>query len=408
MHRIALTALLLTLCACASPGRPGRPNTAERPIQRLDGTTIQPAALTTEIETIVRAARVHGLAVTVFNHGEAVYSRAFGFADVKTGRPLRLDTEIYGASLSKAVFAVLVMRLVEKGVLTLDRPLQDYFDTPLAENKGTVWHEDLTDLRDEPRYRKITARMCLDHTTGFPNWRSFEPDEKLRIHFEPGTRYSYSGEGFTFLQVAIEKLTGKPLEQLMREEIFGPFGMATSSYAWQPRFEADYALGHDANGDLYPKDKDNAPRGASTLETTPRDYSRFLEGVLQGKVLSRASWREIFTPQIRLRSRTQFGPGAREETTAYDAIQLSYGLGWGLLRAPHGWGAFKEGHGDGFQHYSIVFPESGLGVLLMSDSDNAESAFGPLLALTLADTSTPLDWEGYIPYDRKPAASSAR
>src|SRR5690348_14585603 len=100
MHRFAWTALFLTLCACASPGRPG---TAGRPIQRLDGTTIAPAALTAEIDKIVRAARVHGLAVTVFNHREAVYSQAFGFADVKTGRPLRLDTEIYGASLSKSV-----------------------------------------------------------------------------------------------------------------------------------------------------------------------------------------------------------------------------------------------------------------------------------------------------------------
>lgn len=397
--RGAVVVFLLGVGACSST----RPGPVERPIARLDGTTIDPATLTARIEELTRAANVQGLVVTVFNRGEAVYSRPFGFADLPASRPLRLDTEIYGASLSKAVFAVLVMRLVEQGVLALDKPLQDYLDAPLGENKGTTWHEDLTDLRDEPRYRRITARMCLSHTTGFPNWRWFEPDEKLRIHFEPGARYSYSGEGMTFLQIVLEKLTGKPLEQLMREEVFGPYGMTTSSYTWQPRFEADYAIGHRADGTLYPKDKDNAARAPSTLETTPRDYSRFLEGVLRGDGLARASWKEMFSPQIRLRSRTQFGPGAEEETTAYDAIELSYGLGWGLLRTPHGWGAFKEGHGDGFQHYSILFPEQGLGVLLMSNSDNAESIFGPLLAVTIADTYTPLDWEGYIPYDRKPS-----
>ena len=72
-----------------------------------------------------------------------------------------------------------------------------------------------------------------------------------------------------------------------------------------------------------------------------------------------------------------------------------------------GWGAFKEGHGDGFQHYSIIFPERGLGVLLMSNSDNAESIFHHLLILTIADTYTPLEWEGYVPYDQKPAHTGA-
>lgn len=82
--------------------------------------------------------------------------------------------------------------------------------------------------------------------------------------------------------------------------------------------------------------------------------------------------------------------------------------GWGLLHTPYGWGAFKEGHGDGFQHYSIVFPASDMGVLLMSNSDNAESAFGHLLTITIADTYTPLEWEGYVPYDRKAAGVVSR
>lgn len=392
----ALSALLL---GCAGAGQAP----AERAIARLDGTTIDPAALTARIEELTREAGVQGLTVVVFNDGEAVYSRAFGIANLETRRPLRTDTVLYGASLSKAVFSVLVMRLVERGVIDLDTRLQDYIDEPLWVNRGEAWHENLSDLRGDERYRKITARMCLSHTSGFPNWRWFEPDEKLRIRFDPGARYGYSGEGFTFLQIVLEKLTGKRLEQLMRQEIFEPFGMATSSYIWQPRFERDYAVGHRANGTVYPKDKDNAARAASTLETTTEDYARFLRAVLRGEGLTRASWKEIFSPQVYIRFRTQFGPGATEETTANDAIELSYGLGWGLLRTPHGRGAFKEGHGDGFQHYSIVFPESGLGVLLMSNSDNAEGIFDQLLEATLADTYTPVEWEGYTPYDQKPS-----
>jgi len=203
----------------------------------------------------------------------------------------------------------------------------------------------------------------------------------------------------TLLQIVLEKLTGKPLEQLMQEQIFGPYGMKTSSYTWQARFETDYAVGHRADGTVYPKDKDNAARSASTLETTTEDLARFLSAVLRGEGLRKTSWSEMFRPQVRIHSRAQVGPGATEETRANDAIALSYGLGWGLLRTPYGWGAFKEGHGDGFQHYAILFPERGLGVLLMSNSDNAESIFHQLLTLTLADTYTPLEWENYVPYD---------
>ena len=396
IRRALACASIFLIAACA----PGAARSSGTTITRLDETTIDTAALTRQIDSLTRAATVHGLTVTIFNDAEPVYMRAFGFADLSTRAPLRTGTEMYGASLSKAVFSVLVMRLVEQGVLDLDKPLQEYVSTPLFENRGTSWHEDLSDLRADSRYRHITARMSMSHTTGFPNWRWVEPDQKLRIRFEPGAMFSYSGEGMTLLQIVIQKITGKPLEQLMHEHVFGPYGMTMSSYTWQPRFEADYAVGHAADGKAYPKDKDNAPRAPSTLETTTEDYARFMTAVLRRQGLAEASWNELFKPQVRIRSRTQFGPGASETTSANDAIELSYGLGWGLQRTPYGWGAFKEGHGDGFQHYSIVYPAKKLGVLLMSNSDNGESIFGHLLALTIADTFTPLEWANYRPYDR--------
>ena len=387
-------ALFVGACGAAAPQPSGGT------ITRLDDTTIDTTTLTERIEALTRAAHVHGLTVTIFNDAEKVYSRAFGTADQPTGRPLRTDTEIYGASLSKAVFSVLVMKLVEQGVLDLDKPLQEYVAEPLWQNRGASWHEDLSDLRSDPRHRLITARMSMSHTTGLPGWRWFEPDQKLRIHFQPGAQFSYSGEGMTLLQVVIERVTGKSLEKLMHEHVFGPLSMTMSSYTWQPHFEADHAIGHASDGKVYPKDKDNAARAPSTLETTTDDYATFMTAVLRRDGLSEASWNEIFKPQVRIRTKTQIGPGASETSSANDSIELSYGLGWGLQRTPHGWGAFKEGHGDGFQHYSIVYPAKKLGVLLMSNSDNAESIFGYLLTLTIADAFTPVEWEQYIPFDR--------
>lgn len=107
--------------------------------------------------------------------------------------------------------------------------------------------------------------------------------------------------------------------------------------------------------------------------------------ILKGKGLKPASWKEMFSPQVRIRSKRQFGPLSAETTTDNDDIALSYGLGWGLLQTPYGRGAFKEGHGDGFEHYSIVFPERRLGVVIMTNSANGESIFKELLEVAIAD-----------------------
>ncbi len=109
----------------------------------------------------------------------------------------------------------------------------------------------------------------------------------------------------------------------------------------------------------------------------------------------------MFTQQIKIRSIAQFGPMRLKDSDSNDGINLGYGLGWGLLDSPYGFGAFKEGHGDGFQHYSIIFPQTGKGIIIMSNSDNAESIFKELLEITIGDIYTPWRWENYIPYDQK-------
>jgi len=330
-----------------------------------------------------------------------VYQKTFGYKNAETKEGIKGTTNFYGASLSKAVFAVLVLKLVQEGIIDLDKPLQQYLPKPVYDYPPQKkWHDNYTDLKGDTLYRKITARMCLDHTTGFPNWRWDEPDQKLRIHGTPGARYSYSGEGLVYLQVVLEKLLNTSLEALMQQYIFTPAGMINSSYTWQPRFEADYCLGHNTEGKPYEKDKDNDARAASTLETTLDDYTKFTTAVLQNRLITPASTKQMFTPQIRIRSVQQFGPLRLKDSTANDSIALSYGLGWVLLQSPYGAGAFKEGHGDGFQHYTILFPQAGNGIVILTNSDNGESIFKDLLQTAIGDTYTPWRWENYIPYDQ--------
>lgn len=382
--------------------------TGAQQIVRLDKSAITAAQLETKIRTLMDAAHVQGLGIAVFNKNKPVYEKTFGYTRADQQKPLEINSNMYGASLSKAVFAVLVMKLVEEGKLSLDKPLQSYLDKPIYEYKGTKkWHDDYSSLRSDSLYPQITARMCLDHTTGFPNWRWDTEDQQLKVLSQPGKRYSYSGEGLVYLQVVLEHMLGKPLEEMMQEKLFRPLGMFNSSYTWQPRFEKDFAYGHKTDGALYEKDKDNDARSASTLETTFGDYTLFTQAVLSNSIISEQSRNEMFRLQIRIRSVQQFGPLRNRDTSANDHINLGYGLGWGLLKSPYGVAAFKEGHGDGFQHYTILFPGSGTGIVIMTNSDNGESIFKELLAYAIGDKYTPWAWQNYIPYNQTPTGTQS-
>ena len=143
------------------------------------------------------------------------------------------------------------MQFVQEKVIDLDKPLVEYLTKPLPEYKINGWRKGYQDLKDDDRYKKITARMCLTHTTGFPNWRWFEADKKIKFKFDPGTRYSYSGEGLYLLQFVIEQVTGKDYETISQERVFKPFAMTNTSQIWQARFDTNICYGHNAKGEPY-------------------------------------------------------------------------------------------------------------------------------------------------------------
>jgi CubicO group peptidase (beta-lactamase class C family) len=117
---------------------------------------------------------------------------------------------------------------------------------------------------------------------------------------------------------------------------------------------------------------------------------------MRGKGLKRKTRDEMFKPQVEIHSRRQFPTMSTETTDANRGIRLSYGLGWGLFFTPVGKAIFKEGHDDGFQHYTVMFDDAGSGLILMSNSDNAEGIFQGLLETLLANRWTPVEWEGYV------------
>ena len=376
-------------------------------IIRLDGSSITRNELDSRIQTLVDTADVTGFTVTIFNQDSVAYQKAYGYSNFTQKDSLKINQVFYGASLSKAVFGYIVAQLANEDIVDLDKPLQDYLDVPIPEMYFEKEWRGYQNLSNDDRYKEITARMCLSHTTGFPNWRwisrtgQFDPEGKIQFYFDSGTDYSYSGEGIVLLQKVIEKITGKGLEQLAKERVFDPLNMNMTSYVWQERFENNYCYGHTTTQTVIDKKTEDEAGAAGSMETTPVDYSKFLTKIIELSSRNSDITNLMFTPNIRIDSKQQFGPKSLEKTNANDSIGLNYGLGWGILKSPYGNGYFKEGHSEGFQHYSILFPEKRIGMLLMSNSDNAERIFKEVLEFGIGDIYTPWYWEGYIPYDIK-------
>jgi CubicO group peptidase (beta-lactamase class C family) len=365
-------------------------------VKRLDGSKITPAEIDGTVTRLMRAAEVTGVGIAIFNGGNIAYLKSYGVRDKEKNLPLTEDSVMTAASFSKVAFGYMVMQLVDQGILDLDKPVYQYLPKPLPE------YADYEDFADDSRYQRITARMLLSHTSGFPNWRAFEEDHKLHIHFEPGSRYAYSGEGIVLLQLAVETVTKKPLEELLREHVFQPFGMTRSSMVWDSRFENDYANGYDDWGRSLGPERREKANAAGSMQTTLGDFTRFMQSVMQGSGLGKATRELMLSPQIQISSKHEFPTFENETTDENKAIRLSYGLGWGLYWTPYGKAFFKEGHDEGWRNYTVCFDKQKTGILIMTNSSNGEGIFKELLETLLKNTFTPIEWEGYTPYNQLP------
>jgi CubicO group peptidase (beta-lactamase class C family) len=372
------------------------PAAAQSTVKRLDGSTISPAEIDVTVIRLMRAAEVPGAGVAVFNDGKVAYLKAYGFRDTEKKLPLTVDSVMTAASFSKATFAYFVMQLVEEGKLDLDKPVYQYFPKPLPKYSA------YRDLAADPRYKKITARMLLSHTGGFPNFRWINDDKKLNINFEPGSRYAYSGEGIELLQFVVETITGKPLQELMQARVFRPLGMTRTSMVWEDRFESDYANGYDEYGRSIGPERRSTADAAGSMQTTPRDFAQFMLAVMNGRGLKPKTRELMLSPQIQILAKHQFPTMENIATDENKAIRLSYGLGWGLYWTPYGKAFFKEGHDVGWRNYTVCFDRSRTGLLIMTNSANGEGMFKELIETLLKNPYTPIEWEGFTPYDKLP------
>jgi CubicO group peptidase (beta-lactamase class C family) len=358
------------------------------------------AAIDGEVSKIMTETHSNGMAVAVIDHDKVGYVHAYGIRNAK-GDPLTPDTVMYGASLTKMVFAYTVMQLVDQGKLNLDTPLKDDLDKPLPSYGPDPVFPDkygpYKDLAGDSRWEKITPRMCLTHSTGFSNFWFIEPDHKLHIHFEPGTRFSYSGEGFILLQFVIEhgrKAQGLGLDtgDLTRAN-FDRLGMTRTSLVWRKDFAANLADGWNDQGQPQEHDQRSKVRAAGSMDTTVSDMPKFVAALLRGDGLSAASRAEMVKGQLHIPTAHQFPLFQPDLPVGGQRKDLYAGLGLVVFDGPQGPGFFKGGH-DGQTANSVVCIEAGQRcVVILSNDVRSEAGFADLVRFILGDTGIPYDWE---------------
>ncbi|MDD8026401.1 MAG: serine hydrolase [Acidobacteriota bacterium] len=326
----------------------------------------------------MKQARIPGLQIALIRDGRMVWHHNFGVRNAATSEKVTDETIFEAASLTKPLFAYYVMRLVDQGVISLDKPLLGYLPVDFVEKflghplGGKGFRRDW--------FEKITVRHILSHSSGMPQGESAIP---YPLFFEPGTSWKYSAEGYFFLQKAVEYLKGDKLENLMQREVLDPLGMTRSGLVWKDEFEKTMAHGHG----FFAKPEDfrkrmEAHAGAS-LYTTAEDYAKFVSAVLNGRDLRPESSKEMLTRQIDM---------GKEKG-------LGWCLGFGTQNDANGQAIWQWGDFGIFRNYVIAYPGERSGILFLTNSIYGLGICSEIVGRSLGGQVLGGVWLDYRPYD---------
>ena len=334
--------------------------------------------------------KVPGVSVAYFDHGQILWARGYGFADVAAKKPVTPDTLFQAASVSKPVAALAMLRLVQDGKLFLDEEVNAKLHSwKVPENEFT-------------KEQKVTLRRIVSHSAGltvhgFPGYASDETipttvqilngekpanNEAIRVDTIPGTQWSYSGGGYVIMQLLLTEIVDKPFPQIMHDLVLNPVGMTRSTYQQplpedlRPSAATPYlGDGQPVKGGAhtYPE---MAPAG---LWTTPSDLARVaieVQNEYAGKstkILSQEMARQMLT-----RQKNDSG--------------LGFGLGNEGANLRFGHGGANEGYRCNLQAYA----ESGQGVAIMTNSDSGDLLASEYLRAVAKEYS----WPDFQPAER--------
>lgn len=325
-------------------------------IKTVDGKTLSFEELNTAIEKAMKENNLPGLSVAIINKNELAYQKVFGVTNSETKEPLNNQSMFEGASLSKPIFAYFVMKMVENGTIELDKPLYQYLPHPGISPES------------QDDYKLITARMVLAHQTGFPNHANNQP---IKLAFEPGTDFMYSGEAYQYLAAVIGIKLGvgfkEGLNQLFQEEVTKPLNMSHTTFVWDDYLESHKVFGHDNEG----RPTQNKPgegrwsgktfNAFSSLHSEASEFSRFIIAMLNKEGLSKKSFDEMLNTQTRFKD---------DNPMRLETGQTGWGLGFAQKPTKNGIMHLHTGNNHDFQAYAMFVPEQAYGIVLFTNCGN--------------------------------------
>jgi len=301
------------------------------------------------IETYQRYYKIPGVSLSIIKDGKLVYAKTYGVRNTFTKQPVDSNTLFEAASVTKPVFAFAIQRLAERGVIDLDKPLYLYLP--------------YDDIAYDERYKLMTARHVLTHRTGFPNWRFMNPDGKLDLKFPPGTAYNYSGEGFEYLKLVIQKITGKKVEQILKEEVIDPVGLYHTFFSRNDSLRQMVANGHFdrlPNYDELPE----SPGMAYSMHTEARIFTRFMLYLLEQKGLNAQSYETMF------RKHSDFNYGPDDKKPRYPSYM---GISLEIRETPFGKSFGHGGNNGDFKCRFEVYKDLKMGYAIFTNSNTSDA-----------------------------------
>jgi CubicO group peptidase (beta-lactamase class C family) len=265
-------------------------------------------------------------------------------------------TIFQAASISKVVFSYVVLRLVDRGMLDLDKPLYFYTGGEIEDRFKNAYPDDELSARNEEWGKRLTARIVLTHGTGLPNWMSggSQNTSKLVFTYAPDTRYTYSGEGIHYLQRVVEHITGTNLDQIAQQEVFIPLGMTNTSFKWQDEYQTTAAHGYNA-ANVKGSQGTKVENAAYSLRTNVHDFSKFLNALMVGNGLKRETFRQMTSPLRMIEHGRYFGLGVRVDTN----LDTGFGPLW-----------YHSGSNTNFRCIFWMLPQKGTYSIFFTNSEN--------------------------------------
>lgn len=305
---------------------------------------------------------VASVAIAYIEDGRVAWTAAYG--EQSAGVPATPDTLYNVASLAKPVSAEVMLRLASERRVALDEPMSRHWIDP--------------DIANDPRRDVLTLRLALSHRTGFPNWRRMTGGT-LAFQSEPGSGFTYSGEGYEYARRYAQATSGEPFEHSAQRLVFDPIGMRNTAYTRRDWFAGRIAVPHDENGVAAAPDiNDGEMLASDDLYTTVGDYARFLISVMNNEGVSAEIAAQRLAYDVELRD----GGCGGDTGLSMEACPLSVGMGmgWMVFRYEGETVVTHGGSDTGEQTLAFFVPERRIGVVMFTNSANGKRVFPEIVA----------------------------